>query len=254
MNRIRGVALVLTALALLFAGVARAITYGDPDGTAHPYVGLVALYDHGVYKGRCSGVLISPTVVLTAAHCIADTHGDRARVYLELTVTDDLAAPSAGLPGTPYAHPRFTDLGALPNTSDIAAVVLERPVKLSRYASLAPVGALSGRRGATLTVVGYGLQGVKPRLLDEKTRFAAAPKIVDLDGKLTAGWNVETTNNKKDGGTCFGDSGAPLLLEGTDTVVALNSFGRNAACKGFDFSYRVDTTHAQSWLAGFLGK
>ena len=88
-------------------------------------------------------------------------------------------------------------------------------------------------------MVGFGLQGVKPRLLDEKTRFVADPTVVGLDGKLTAGWNVETTNDKKGGGTCFGDSGAPLLLDGK--IVAVNSFGKSDTCKGHDSSYRVDT-------------
>lgn len=243
---------MLVAMALLAAGVARAVTYGTPDGSNHPYVGLVALYDDGVYQGRCSGVVIAPTVVLTVAHCVADTSADRARVYLEPTVTDVFAAPSAGLLGTPQPHPAFTDLSALPNTSDLAVIVLDAPVSLPRYASLAPIGSLEDGRGSHLTVVGYGLQGVKPQVLDDPTRFVATPKVMGLDSKITAGWNVRTTNNKQTGGTCFGDSGAPLLLEGTDQVVALNSFGKNSTCKGSDFSYRVDTAHAQAWLAGFL--
>ena len=201
-------------------------------------------------------MLISPTVVLTAAHCIAETNADRARVYFDPTVPDDLAAPptARALLGTPHANSAFTDLAALPNTSDLAVVVLEKDAPVSSYASLARVGALNGSKGATLTVVGYGLQGVKPRLLDEKTRYVATPKVTALDGKIEAGWNVRTTNDKKGGGTCFGDSGAPLLLEGTNTVVALNSFGKNDTCKGHDCSYRVDTTYAQSWIEGFLGK
>jgi secreted trypsin-like serine protease len=254
MRSSRLILVAAVAALLVGVGVARGITYGDLDGGGHPYVGLVALYDHGVYQGRCSGVLVSATVALTAAHCIADTNADRARIYLDPTVTDDLAAPSAGLPGTPHANPAFTDLSALPNTSDLAVVVLDQPVTLSRYASLAPVGALDGSRGDHLTVVGYGLQGVKPKILDEKTRFFATPRVKRLNGKLTDGWNVKTTNNKKNGGTCFGDSGAPLLLDGTDQVAALNSFGKNDKCTGADFSYRVDTTYAQSWLAGYLAK
>ena len=248
MKSLSGVLLTLLAAAVLAVGTADAITLGDLDGTAHPYVGLVALYDDGVYKGRCSGVLVSSTVALTAAHCIADTNADRARLYLEPTVTDDLSVPTTGLPGTPRAHPAFTSLEALPNTSDLAVVVLDAPVALERYAKLASVGSLDAEKGSHLTVVGYGLQGVKPRVLDEKSRFVATPKVLRLDSKITAGWNVKTTNDKKNGGTCFGDSGAPLLLEGTDLVVALNSFGKNDTCKGSDFSYRVDTAYAQRWI------
>ena len=97
MRRPIPVVAALLATALLAAGTARAITYGDPDGTAHPFVGLVALYHGGVYKGRCSGALITPTVVLTAAHCIVETGADQARIYLDPTVTDDpRRAPHAG--------------------------------------------------------------------------------------------------------------------------------------------------------------
>ena len=63
MRRSTGVLMMLVASALLAAGVARAITYGEPDGNAHPYVGLVALYSDDVYTSFRCGVLISLTVL-----------------------------------------------------------------------------------------------------------------------------------------------------------------------------------------------
>src|SRR5258705_3716713 len=63
-----------TVLALLFIFVlpALAITYGEPDGNAHPFVGsMVAMIPgEGVFQW-CSGTLIADNIFLTASHCTA---------------------------------------------------------------------------------------------------------------------------------------------------------------------------------------
>src|SRR5215204_2854818 len=76
---------VLVAMATLFttATTASAITNGQPDGNAHPYVGLmVALDEDGVPLWRCSGSLLSPTVFLTAGHCVEEP-ADHVEVWFD---------------------------------------------------------------------------------------------------------------------------------------------------------------------------
>ncbi len=51
---------------------------------------------------------------------------------------------------------------------------------------------------------------------------------------------------------CFGDSGGPDLLGGTDTVLAVNSFGPNVNCSGVGYSSRVDTPAVLGWVNSFL--
>jgi hypothetical protein len=57
---------------------------------------------------------------------------------------------------------------------------------------------------------------------------------------------------KGKGGTCFGDSGGPDLLGGTNTVLAVNSFVTNINCSGVGYSARVDIPEVLDWINNFL--
>ena len=50
------------------------------------------------------------------------------------------------------------------------------------------------------------------------------------------------------GGICFGDSGGPDLLGGTNVVIGINSFVLNDVCSGHTNSYRADTAQALDWI------
>ena len=57
------------------AGSAGAIVGGDDDGDGHPNVGFVIVLDgNGNFADACTGTLVAPRVVLTAAHCLPDRY------------------------------------------------------------------------------------------------------------------------------------------------------------------------------------
>jgi hypothetical protein len=260
MRRRFGLVVVAVALALVAVLPASAITYGTPDGDAHPYVGLVVFYDaSGKPLWRCSGTLIAPTVFLTAGHCTFDTAS--AQVWF------DPAAPAGypvtgGVTGTPYAHPGYDDFASFPNTGDVGVVILDSPVYLDTYGVLADVGTLNslakqrGKQETRFTAVGYGLQGVKPVYQSDRVRYQGTVSLVNLNSALTDGYNIQVTANPGKGngagGTCFGDSGGPLFLYGTNAIVGVTSFGLNANCKGTSFIFRTDTASADSFIRSFL--
>src|SRR4029453_17934923 len=116
-------ALTVLAAVLLPAAPAGAITNGTPGGTAHPKVGgLVSptQYSDGTWI-YCSGTLISPTVVLTAAHCAED--GERVGVTFDTAYQ----AGDKVYYGTFHADPLYNKSQSDPH--DIAVVVLDKAVR-----------------------------------------------------------------------------------------------------------------------------
>ena len=78
----RALLIALVTFVALAASPAHAITGRFVDDNQHPFVGLVVFYDaQGEFSGRCSGALVSPSVLVTAGHCIVGVSS--ARVYFQ---------------------------------------------------------------------------------------------------------------------------------------------------------------------------
>lgn len=250
---------VVAALAAVPA--AEAITGTSQPDFVHPYVGLVAFYDAaGNRLYRCSGSMISPSALLTAGHCADPTTGAvSAKVWL-----DQAAAgypSSGGLPAHTILNAGFTGFTGVSETHDVGLVVLDAPVSLPVYGSLAAPGSLDGlatRRGqqvTTFTASGYGLSYRSPvQLVDPRERLMATEQLINLGSRLTDGVNIATTASPGDGrgGTCSGDSGGPLLYDTSNTIVAVDSFGRNDNCRGTDYMYRVDRQSVLDWIVAHV--
>jgi hypothetical protein len=257
------VLVAVLALTLGSLGVVHAILFGEPDGDAHPYVGLMVADVDGEPAWRCSGTLIAPTVFLTAGHCVYGATA--ARVWFDTDLTDNVEYPYGGetsVEGTPIPHPGYSGL-TFPNTSDVGLVILEEPVLDVGFGTLPDIGLaeeLNTAPGveALLNIVGYGVQLVKPEPSSYKVRYQATPMLVELVGAIySGGWSIHVSSNPgKGGGTggaCFGDSGGPALAStDSNVVVGVASFVSNSNCRGAGYYYRVDTEYAQDFVNQYL--
>jgi hypothetical protein len=258
------IVLAVLGVALASFGIAYAITNGEPDWEDHPYVGLIVFDVGGGPAWSCSGALVSPTVFLTAGHC---TDGaEAARVWFESEVTD-LSYPFGGGRSVEAAeihtHPDFC-IGCGPglkgfDSHDVGVVVLTDAVLFDEYAALPDEGLVDGLAMMTdVDLVGYGVQsqhigGGPPYWVGELIRYFAASKLVASKNVHSAEFIKLTANPAQGkGGTCFGDSGGPDLLGGTNVVLALNSYVTNYNCKGVTYSNRIDTAYALEFIQGFM--
>ena len=85
-----GIIALTVGLASCPALIAAAITGRTPDGEGHPNVGMIVFYDKDG-RFRCSATLVSPTVILTAAHC---TKGTLGKTLVRFDSVIAMAAPS----------------------------------------------------------------------------------------------------------------------------------------------------------------
>jgi hypothetical protein len=272
-------------LAASAAGPASAITGGQPDGDLHPNVGLIAFYDATTpdaaglpTRFRCSATLVSPTVVLTAAHCTLGTTG-KTLVTFESVLAEEPPSPlpvaadpadgytqaeleAAGYSsGTAYAHPDYSDFTDLDNWNDVGVIVLDTPVTDVEPATIAAPNYLDDYAQPVLnktlfTSVGYGTEVRKPDAGPQKPTPMSYPLIrryADAPGQKLTPQILQTNGNLNDnrgtGGTCFGDSGGPTFHDGY--VVTVTSYGYTSNCRYLDGLQRVDIPVVQDWLATF---
>jgi V8-like Glu-specific endopeptidase len=202
------------------------IVGGTPD-TSH--LSVVALAEGGTEF--CSGTVIAPRAVLTAAHCYA--HQGRQPTNTVVVVGPSLDAASASLAVTEgYLDPDYymDDARGAP-MNDVAVLVLgeDAPVPAVPWQHY----ALSGLEGEAVTLVGYGV--TDPATLEGR----GVRRVVDQTVLQTDETFIYYSGNAN--GTCAGDSGGPMFLDvkGTAVLLGITSYG-DETCVGFGANTRVD--------------
>jgi hypothetical protein len=268
MKKIR--AALVAATVLIAAGVAlHAVTFGEPDGKRHPYVGAI-IFETPSGFFSCSATLMSPTVLLTAGHCTEEAGIANFNTWVKFTPVIDFPNRSAyptlaaylddkkngWIKGQAIAHPQYDDFAQFPETFDVGVVLLDKRVTMDTYGALPTRNFLSGIKTAAdnrFTVVGYGLQGlIRPFAEDKFERYQGQVKLLELNSTSNAGQSAKFSNNPgTSGGSCFGDSGGPVFYGSTNMVVAVVSWGITP-CIGVDYQFRVDTATTLDFVRPFL--
>jgi S1-C subfamily serine protease len=223
MNPRRSSAL-LPSLAIFAASSAGAVVGPAHDGAAFSDRIVMVLSRGGEGSGFCTGVVLSPRIVLTAAHCL------RPAADMLVHYRDAGGQPVGIAVAATAAHPLYRADAIARRVVSIDVGLIETATPLAtafQPAVLAEGDAPS--IGEAATVVGYGL-GEEGRPKTGGALRAAALRIREPASKILL-W----ASDPEDGGAgaCSGDSGGPIFAEDGKTVLAIvawTSGGKGHKC------------------------
>jgi secreted trypsin-like serine protease len=217
---------------------------------------VVAIIDLKLGLPMCTGILVRPTIVLTAAHCVTGSFTDLAVSFsLHLPSNGTLLDPSQLISVSSGAVPEswLAFKKGNPTSEGRGDLALLR-LASSAPSSHEPFAIFKGSefvteglpKGTSVLFAGFGFVNQGEKLRPETLQKVTLPLSKDRYNQTEAKFDQPTS------GVCSGDSGGPSFIRADHStswqLYAINSYG-SAQCVG-KFGYIAVTrvaSHA-SWL------
>jgi V8-like Glu-specific endopeptidase len=200
--------------------------------SAAAYSEAVLVKVNNSYGDFCSGVLIAPQVVLTAAHCVVFNPGGTWTITAPFTTAGSktLTARSGEPMDAAFRAVNYWDYETHTELHDLGVVYLDAAFPGVKYPSLSATQYPSSTAAAPVRVSAIGRQyvGVSAGLV--RSARVTLSRTNASDGYLFTYKTARVTDG--------GDSGGPLFIEGTHKLVGTEALFDPS--KGLDFWARLD--------------
>ncbi len=202
---------------------AQAVVGGVPASPSD-YPSTVALTDTSG-DPFCSGTLVAPNVVVTAAHCV-DNHGPSdLRVVYGHAIPQQAPASERRVVSQAVAHPGYQpnvplDAYGLGPVNDIGVLVLEEPIEGAVVTPILPNDQVDSvlYPNRVMHIVGFGIHDTNTGASGVLYK-GLTPHVRHVTSELLGGRTGEPD-------ACFGDSGGPAYVVDNNTLWLVGATSR----------------------------